>query len=682
MVEGVMKTDRPPRKQILVIDDDPASAEILRATLSHAGFRVIRGSRGRDALLTASRKRPDLILLDVLLPDINGLEICRQIKQNPTTQNIPVIFVSARAHPDDRAAGLEAGAEDYITKPFDPLELVARLRSFFARTRQDSSLDPLTRLPSARYLHAELQQRLASGRPLALLRLDIDDFRIFNHAYGFARGDHAIQVLASILQRCVGTLGDPADMVAHLGGDDFVVVTTPEIARTLCEAIIQSFDREIRTLYRQQDQRRGYLEWQDRLGQMKRYPIMTLSIGVATNENHVFDSHLELLEVAFEVQRYSKTLPGSTFSFDRRLYPGETLPPTDDARSEPIAEGDETEVDRGSRRDAYVSLIAHELRTPATLMQTAIDVLLTLPMNQLSPEQRNCLLLVQQNCRRLARNVSNLANYDMARRTEIGSNVQNFDLQKTVDQVAELAKSIAESKGIRVEVDRSQTLEPLQTDELLVAKSLWEVVHNAIKFSPHGSCVRIRISNDNGNAVVEVTDDGPGMPRAELLRIFRSFYQVEAPDTRRARGLGLGLFIAKRNMESLGGTLTVRSAVGKGSKFVLTFPKRPRSTLERVALLQDQADLVAGKARAELHRLEESLGEAGLPSEVQGSIDNLRAKLLELEVLANRAALLAQQMNSETRRERERLQQLKAQILHATSPLTTPSSSNHVSTLS
>jgi diguanylate cyclase (GGDEF)-like protein len=305
-------------KRILVVDDDRNLRKIIQTNLELAGYDVSTAPNGEEALKLLDAMHPDLVVLDVMMPLMDGYEVARRIRRHPANTHVPIIMLTAKSEVEDKLAGFEAGADDYITKPFGPQELLARVRAKIRRVEVDASLSPLTRLPGNLAIEAELRRRIAAGEPFAVLYLDLDNFKAFNDVYGFTHGDEAIQLVASSAVDAVRRRGTAQDFVGHIGGDDFIIVTLPERAEEIAREIIDMFDRDIRKLYNAQDLRQGYIETRDRRGTLNRYPIMSLSIAIVSNEQRSLDNYAQIGEAAAELKRYAKSIGGSVYVKDKR----------------------------------------------------------------------------------------------------------------------------------------------------------------------------------------------------------------------------------------------------------------------------------------------------------------------------------------------------------------------------
>ncbi|HTU69237.1 MAG TPA: response regulator [Candidatus Baltobacteraceae bacterium] len=306
--------------RVLVVDDDRNLRKIISTNLELAGFTVESASDGPEALRVIEQAQPDVVLLDLMMPHMDGYEVARRIRkhQNPSIANVPIIILTAKGETEDKLRGFEAGADDYITKPFGPQELLARVRAKIRRVEVDSSLSPLTRLPGNLAIETELRRRIDDAESFAVIYIDLDNFKAFNDVYGFTHGDEAIQMLARITVDIVRRRGTNTDFVGHIGGDDFIVVTQPDRSEEIAKEIIAEFDRDIRNLYSAKDLRAGYIETRDRRGALNRFPIMTISMALVLNDRGQLGNYAQVGEAAAELKRYAKSIAGSVYVKDKR----------------------------------------------------------------------------------------------------------------------------------------------------------------------------------------------------------------------------------------------------------------------------------------------------------------------------------------------------------------------------
>jgi diguanylate cyclase (GGDEF)-like protein len=303
---------------LLVVDDDPDIARFIEVNLRTHGFEVHLASDGVEALERAQEIRPDLVLVDVMMPRMDGFQVVDHLRSDPRTANTSIIMLTAKALTADKVLGITAGADDYIIKPFDPVELVARVKGTLRRAREMRAISPLTGLPGNARIHDELLSRITSDAQFAMLYSDLDNFKAYNDHYGFLRGDDALRQIARAIQDTSLQLGGSSVFVGHLGGDDFVLIAPVPLAEELCKHLIAACENVISGLYEDEDRQRGYVELENRQGKLERFPLLSVSIGVATTAKRRYSHPGEVVSVATELKEFAKRTEGSTYVFDRR----------------------------------------------------------------------------------------------------------------------------------------------------------------------------------------------------------------------------------------------------------------------------------------------------------------------------------------------------------------------------
>ena len=304
-------------ESLLVVDDDPFIARLLEIELRAAGYDVRVASDGAQALTTAQERVPDLVLADVMMPNMDGFELTRRLRQDPRTAAVSIIMLTARGLSADKLEGFAIGADDYIVKPFDTPELLARIRGVLRRSRDMRAQSPLTGLPGNVRIEEEIDARVDEGLPFAILYADLDHFKAYNDHYGFMRGDQVIQHSARLVEDVSReTAGDA--FVGHVGGDDFVVVVSPSMAAVVAQAIVERFDQGAAEFYDEEDRARGFIEVTNRRGELERFPVITISIGIASTEKRGFQHYAEAVAVATEMKQFTKGATGSSWAMDRR----------------------------------------------------------------------------------------------------------------------------------------------------------------------------------------------------------------------------------------------------------------------------------------------------------------------------------------------------------------------------
>ncbi len=267
---------------------------------------------------TALRARPRAIIIDargVLAWQDAALATCQKLKRDSYTAIIPVVVIVPALRFSD---AFSCGADEVLRGDVDALEAEARLEAVLRRSDRDVDVHPSTRLPGTREIEADMDRRVRSGEKFAACYADLDFFKEFNDRYGYHNGDRVIRLLARILHDVVKGLCAERGFVGHIGGDDFLYMIPVAVMPRVCDEIIRTFDELIALQYSEQDRRAGYFLGKDRRGQLHRVPIMTLSIGVVTNQRRRFTRAVEVSELATEMKSYAKTLPGSLWTVDRR----------------------------------------------------------------------------------------------------------------------------------------------------------------------------------------------------------------------------------------------------------------------------------------------------------------------------------------------------------------------------
>ena len=305
-------------ESLLVADDDPFIARLLEIELRAAGYDVRVASDGNQALELAQVRAPDLVLADVMMPNMDGFELTRRLRQDPRTSTVSIIMLTARGLSADKLEGFAIGADDYIVKPFDTPELLARIRGVLRRAKEMRAQSPLTGLPGNVRIEEEIEGLVARGGEFALLYADLDHFKAYNDHYGFMRGDQAIQATSTLLEDVSREVTGSDAFVGHVGGDDFVVIVAPEKAEEVANVMVARFDEQVPDLYDPEDRERGYVEVANRRGELQRFPLLAISIGIATTERREYAHYAEVVAIATEMKTFTKGTAGSSWAIDRR----------------------------------------------------------------------------------------------------------------------------------------------------------------------------------------------------------------------------------------------------------------------------------------------------------------------------------------------------------------------------
>jgi CheY-like chemotaxis protein len=280
--------------QILIVEDDIDLAEMLVTSFQDLDYEILTTAYGEEALVLCEEKMPELVILDIYLPDIDGYEVYSRLHNNPLTKHIAVIFLTQKDLRGDKLVGLELGAVDYITKPFDTEELKLRVQNIMREIQHKRSMDRVTGLPSGKLI--EDQFRLLLRREnWALMYIGISGLGPFKEAYGLESAKMVLRITATTLLEAVRELGTVDDFAGHVGEDDFVVITVPARAQALMDRVKGDFKSALKDLGTVIEQEEG--EQQDAI------PLLDLFIGLLTHKERAFTDIRELAEAAAQVRR-------------------------------------------------------------------------------------------------------------------------------------------------------------------------------------------------------------------------------------------------------------------------------------------------------------------------------------------------------------------------------------------
>ena len=291
--------------------------EALRRWLAGLAAPIIDVDSGHELMALALRGRPRVVAFDARYQQTPILDALRRLKGDSYTGVVPCVVVTCE-NDETFAAAFAAGADEVIREGMGEAESTTRLEAMLRRSDRDLVVHPSTRLPGAVEIEAEITRRLNEGKLFATCYADLDHFKEFNDRYSYHEGDRVIRILAKILHDVVKGLCLDEGFVGHIGGDDFIFIIPVASVNEACAEIVEVFDTLIPYQYSEQDRRAGYFFGKDRRGQLHRVPLMTVSIGVVTNERRHFTHAAQVSELATEMKSYAKTLPGSVFSIDRR----------------------------------------------------------------------------------------------------------------------------------------------------------------------------------------------------------------------------------------------------------------------------------------------------------------------------------------------------------------------------
>lgn len=292
------------KARLLIVEDDVDISNMLRIYFTGQKYEVDTAPRGSDALDKTRQNMPHLIILDIMLPDIDGFEVCRILRTNTRTSHVPIIFLTQKDERSDKLQGLELGADDYITKPFDIEELKLRVQRAIARAEQQSLTDPRSGLPSGRLIEEQLR-RIIRENNWAFMDIRINHFEPFKEVYGFVAGDDVLRFTAMMMNEVIDQMGTDQDFIGHAGGDNFVIITREELAAEIADHLRERFAEEVLTHYNFLDREQGFIVTPNSNGHPVQTPLMTLAIGIVSPAEYRFADIREITELAAEARRHN-----------------------------------------------------------------------------------------------------------------------------------------------------------------------------------------------------------------------------------------------------------------------------------------------------------------------------------------------------------------------------------------
>jgi PleD family two-component response regulator len=291
---------------VLCVDDHEDMRLMLREVLTTAGHEVGLAPDGLSALAAIQEREPDIMVLDLVMPGMSGLAVCRAVKLNPFTARIPVLMLTARGDVEHKVEAFEAGADDYVAKPFDPRELRARIVALLRLTRREGDRNPTSGLPGGQAIEEEIARRAKLREPFAICYIDLDNFKAFADTFGFTVADMVIRDMGHAIRTAVERVGKPRDFVGHIGGDDFIAVTSESDAEAVAREAATRFVEVARRAVGEEAVERGHFMGIDREGRAREFPIARLSAAVLRVDPDRWISVSHIGSLAAEVKRRAK----------------------------------------------------------------------------------------------------------------------------------------------------------------------------------------------------------------------------------------------------------------------------------------------------------------------------------------------------------------------------------------
>ena len=638
--------------RVLIINADPEITRILEVNLSHANLEVISAQSGAEALSKIQTDKSDIIILDPALPDMDCTEIFRKIKESPQTNRSPVIIISAKPRKICKIAAAEDIDFRYITKPFDPKEVVALVQGYLMHKERMENINPLTGLPNQTQVNSEIAKLIRQKTTFAAIYIAMHDFKAINKAYGYDQGDRVIQLLANIVSDAVRLFGNPDDLAGHINGDKFIVVSTPYKARTLCRRIIADFNRRIKALYTDEHLQMGHAAYESKSESKEQTPVMSIHLAVVTNQKRTFHHHLEVTETASEQIEYLRRSPESNCYFDLKangIEPSLTL-----ARKD-ITHVNKEELKALQGVLAWFDFLIGELDIPISEIKNCLGSLESIKAENLSQEQRDNLKTFLENYDHLTRVIEGIANVARSEELRAGAFFDEVDIGNTLSWVMEQVEKPAEQKKIKADIEVAGDIVRIIGDKKSLSQSLLYIVRSEIQSSPPDSRLHISVTEKNDEYInIEITNPNHYIS----ARALNSLLQGQ-PETSLQETLKSELYPARILVRGLGGKLDITSEKDKGTTYIITIPKKWQSWMQEVDTLQLAMEISRKEARDALkniQRIVSSLVEQ-VPPALKDAYERLGGKVQELGVLCNRSLFLADDLNNRLEAQQDRLLQ-------------------------
>ena len=304
-------------QEIYLIDDgNELKSKLLNLFKKEKDYKFVKAKVTQ--IETVLKNIPDLIIIheDGISEDI--ISLCNKIRENEDNSITPIIVISSNKEKEHRIQILQTCVEHYIKKPIDEEYLYYTIKNIIRLLDTNRRVSPLTGLPGNVQIQAEMKKRLLNKEEFAILYVDLDNFKAYNDVYGFLNGDEIIKFTARCISNHLHDTETEDNFVGHIGGDDFVAITSNINCEEICQNIILEFDNGISKFYNQEDLERGYLEVPNRKCVLEQFPLTTISVGVVIVDKGRFHNVLEIGEIAAQVKHLAKTTLGSTYVIDRR----------------------------------------------------------------------------------------------------------------------------------------------------------------------------------------------------------------------------------------------------------------------------------------------------------------------------------------------------------------------------
>jgi PAS domain S-box-containing protein len=542
---------------ILIVDDMPANLGVLVDNLEAVGHRVLVAQDGEEALKRASRMRPDLILLDVVMPGLDGFEACRRLKAAESTRDIPVLFMTCLGEVADKLVGFETGGVDYITKPFEIAEVLARVKTHLSLREAQRELEAKNA-----QLRREIEIRQQKEVALQRAHQELEE-RVRARTSELASSNAALHESQHLLQAIVDN-SLAVIYVKDIEGRYLMVNRRYEqLFHVTRQSIIGKADHELFP----EERADAFRDFDRRVAEAG----MPLEAEESMPQDDGLHTYISIkCPLVDESGRLYAVCGISTDISERKRVEAEREMLL---RRERAARA---ELERTGRlKDEFLAMLSHELRTPLTTILGWSQLLLTRPPS--AETLRQALEAIERNSRMQSKLIDDLLDMSRIITGRLHLDVEPVDLSEILELMVESAEPAAKAKGIHLELSAEATGERLMGDPSRLRQIMWNLLSNAIKFTPQGGRVKVSLRHEESWAQITVSDTGIGIEPEFLPHVFDRFRQADASTTRKHGGLGLGLSIVRHLVELHGGTVAAASAGrNQGATFTVTLPSKAR----------------------------------------------------------------------------------------------------------
>lgn len=531
--------------KILAVDDSPYILELIKASLTAPEYEVITAGNGAEAIVTAKKTDPDLILMDIIMPVMDGFEATRAIKNDPSTRNIPVLILTATRGDEQMVKGLDAGADDFLEKSFTVEVLRARVR---AHLRVKTLLDSLELAGKDQQMIADIMKDTTSS---------LDIYKVLHTITKKTAGyldlfrcsvvriekekDYGVVIASSddpdIGGLCIKLENYPEIQTAMKTFDVLVIddITSDPL---MAEAIVPQSLRSIMLIP---------LIYKDEL-------IGTMYLKGDSSKKGFSKRETDLAGM----------IAGSAVNAIKNAFLYEELKKNKDE----IEESNRKLMELDKFRADFLAMAAHELRSPLSVVNGYIEMLIEGAAGPLSPKTMNFLTTALEGGNRLAGTVESILDITAIESGRLSLNTEEGDIIRNINRVLNFMNKQAEEKNITLcGPSDSESVKAL-FDAEKIDRVLINLLSNAIKFTPPCGNITITVNGTDNEVIITISDTGCGIPQEELSQIFDDFYKGRS----REKGTGLGLSICKKLVEMHGGRIWVDSSTGEGSSFHFTLP--------------------------------------------------------------------------------------------------------------